>query len=304
MKKLIACLALASLSALAWALPTLQQVEAQVRQGNYAEAESMMREVVAAKPDSARAHYVYAEILAHDGKLAQAVEEAKAARTIDPDVKFTDPEKFRTFEAALLRAQNPALRSPQAQAPVETRAPAQAARERVAPAPASAGVPGWMWLVGLGAIGFFLWRMFSRSRAASMASGAAAPGAGYGAPMQPGSNMTGGPYGVGAPGATPPYGPGYPAQRPGSGMLGVGLGAAGGVAAGKLAERLLNSRREAGHDTTTSPSLFDSPQGGGGGDDLDNRPIDFGTGGNDWDAGSGDVGGADFGGGGDGGGWD
>src|SRR6478736_1773568 len=124
MKKLIACVALAGLSVLAWALPTLQQVEAQVGQGNYAQAESMMREVVAAKPDSARAHYVYAEILAHERKLAQAVEEARLARTIDPDVKFTDPEKFRTFEAALLRAQSPATRTAPAPLPVESRAPA------------------------------------------------------------------------------------------------------------------------------------------------------------------------------------
>ncbi len=70
----------------------------------------MMREVVAAKPDNARAHYVYAEILARGGKLDQAVEAARTARTIDPDVKFTDPEKFRTFEASLLRAQNAAAR--------------------------------------------------------------------------------------------------------------------------------------------------------------------------------------------------
>src|SRR3982750_3218963 len=174
MKKLIACVALATLSALVWALPTLQQVEAQVRQGNYTQAESMMREVVAARPDSARAHYIYAEILAHDGKLAQAVDEARAARTIDPDVKFTDPEKFRTFEAALLRAQNPAARTSPAPSPFESRGQA----------PAAPGAPG-------------------------------APG--------------------------PPYGAGYPAQRPGSGMLGVGLGAAGGLAAGMLAERMLNS---------------------------------------------------------------
>ena len=122
MKKLIACVALVGLSALAWALPTLQQVEAEVRQGHYAQAESMMREVVAAKPGSARAHYVYAEILAHDGKLQLAVDEARKARTIDPDVKFTDPEKFRTFEASLLRAQNPAVRTPPPAAPVDTRA--------------------------------------------------------------------------------------------------------------------------------------------------------------------------------------
>jgi len=74
MKKLIVSVALAGLSVLAWALPTLQQVEAEVGRGNYAQAESMMREVVAAKPGSARAHYIYAEILAHQGKLALAAE--------------------------------------------------------------------------------------------------------------------------------------------------------------------------------------------------------------------------------------
>ncbi|HSC63241.1 MAG TPA: tetratricopeptide repeat protein [Caldimonas sp.] len=301
MKKLIACVALAGLSLLAWALPTLQQVEAQVGQGNYAQAESMMREVVAAKPGSARAHYVYAEILAHERKYAQAVEEARAARTIDPDVKFTDPEKFRTFEAALLRAQNAGSLSSTTPSRVQAPAPVQPTPARVAPAPASAGVPGWVWLAGLGAIGFVLWRMLSRSRAASLAGGGVAvPRPGDAMPMQAGTTAP--PYGgvPGAPGA--PYGPGYPAQRPGSGMLGVGLGAAGGLAAGMLAERMLSSRHEGNPDhPSTSTGFFDSPQGGGADDDLANRPIDFGTGGNDWDAGSSDVGGSD-GGGGDG--WD
>ena len=241
MKKLIVSVVLASLSLLAWALPTLQQVEAEVRQGHYAQAETMMREVVAAKPGSARAHYVYAEILAHDGKLALASEEAKKARTIDPDVKFADPEKFRTFEAALLRAQSPAVRAPVTPAPAQTAAPAQIAPAqmaptRVAPAPAAAGMPSWVWLAGLAAVAFVLWRCFSRSRAAPLAGGVAAPGTGYGAPMQAGP--MGAPHGAGAVGT--PYGPGYAPQRTGSGMLGVGLGAAGGVAAGMLAERMLH----------------------------------------------------------------
>ena len=55
---------------------------------------------------------------------------------------------------------------------------------------------------------------------------------------------------------------------------------------------------------STSPGFFDAPQGGGAAIDLGNRPIDFGTGGDDWDSGSSDVGGSDGGGGGDGGGWD
>ena len=296
MKKMIASVVLACLSAFAWALPTLQQVEAQVRQGNYAQAESMMREVVAARPDSARAHYVYAELLAHGGKLDQAVEEARAARTIDPDVKFTDPEKFRTFEASLLRAQNPAARRPSAAG--ETRSAPPVAATHVDAAPAASAMPGWVWLAGLAAIGFVVWRMFARGRGGSMTGGAMAPGPGYGTAT--GAGVPGAPHGGGAGGAPgAPYGPGYAPQRPGSGMLGVGLGAAGGLAAGMLAERMLNSRREGSGDApSTSPGLFDAPQDGSAADDLDHRPIDFGTGGSDWDSGSIDVGGSD------GGGWD
>src|SRR3954470_13010103 len=110
MKKWILSLVLASVAAVAWALPSLQDVEAEVQAGRWAQAETMMREVIAARPNSAKAHYVYAEILAHDGKIALAAEEAQKARVIDPDVRFTDPEKFRSFEARLLEAQRPAAR--------------------------------------------------------------------------------------------------------------------------------------------------------------------------------------------------
>ena len=75
----------------------------------------------------------------------------------------------------------------------------------------------------------------------------------------------------------------------------------GGVAAGMLADQLLHRRSEQNvvdPGNAGQAGFFDSPQGGG---ELENRPIDFGTGGSDWDSGSIDVGG---GGGGDGGGWD
>ena len=87
MKKAIVGLVFALVSALAWALPTIQQVEAELRQGNYAQAESMMNEVVTARPGSARAHYVYAEILAHNRNFAKAADEAQRARQIDPEMK-------------------------------------------------------------------------------------------------------------------------------------------------------------------------------------------------------------------------
>ena len=115
-----------------------------------------------------------------------------------------------------------------------------------------------------------------------------APGA-YGAtPMSPNAGQPG-----------MPYGPGYPAARPGAGMLGLGAAAVGGVAAGMLADQLLHRRSEQNvvDPNAGQPGFFDSPQGA---NELENRPIDFGTGGADWDSGSSDVGG---GGGGDGG-WD
>jgi len=281
MRKWILGVLLAAFAAVAWALPTLQEVETEVQAGRYAQAETMMREVVDAKPGSAKAHYIYAEILAHQGKVALAAAEAQKARVLDPDVKFTDPEKFRAFEAALLQAQRPATRPGQDARRGQAAAPA-------APAPSS-GIPGWIWIVGLVVVGVLLWRGFSRSRNAATASAAGYAGGVAGQPGVPG------PYGPGGygPGAVPP---GYAPQR--GSMLGTGLAAAGGVAAGMLASELLHRRGEHGtDDTNAGPGYFDSPDAGRSA--LEDRPIDFGSGG-DWDAGGGDVGG----GGGSDGGWD
>ena len=169
MRKFILSIALAAASALAWALPSLAEVETQLQQGHYAQAESMMREVVAAKPSNARAHYVYAEILAHDGKFAAAADEARLARQLDPDIKFTSAEKFSAFEALLQRQQGEATRA--RAAPSTTQSYSPNAPAVTAPAAASAGIPSWVWLGGLAVIAFLLWRGFSRSRASAAAAG-------------------------------------------------------------------------------------------------------------------------------------
>ena len=288
MKKWIVTVALAGLSALAWALPTLQEVQAEVQQGRYARAEEMMREVVAAKPDSARAHYVNAEILAHNGKVGLAAEEAKKARQIDPDIKFTDPEKFRSLEAALLRAQTSS-----------TGAPIDSGAQPVANARGAGGAGGDDGSAELG-----MARRPRRRRGAALARLRAQSRRAGGAPVARALHTApGSAYGPGAttPMGTTPYGPGYPGYPPprGSVMLGTGLAAAGGVAAGMLAGEMLHRNRDANTDSAAGgqPGFFDSPQGGAA-PDLENRPIDFGSGG-DWDAGSSDAGGGS-----DGGGWD
>src|SRR5258706_2114168 len=220
MKRFLAMLALLVLSVAAFALPSVEAVQNEVQQGHYAQAESMMREVVAAKPGSARAHYIYAEILAHNRRFDEAALEARLARQLDPKMGFTQPDKFRAFEQLVEREQNAA--KPLSVTPPATRATAPAA---VAPAQRSSGLPGWVWGVGFAVVAALVWRLVSaRQRAATLTPGMTAPG--YGAPA-------GG------------YGPGYGPASPGSGMLGTGLPAAGGFPAGTLAAKLPDGGRQA-----------------------------------------------------------
>ena len=196
MKRLFVALSLVWLTVSAFALPSLEAVQAEVGRGNYAQAEQMMREVVAAKPNSARAHYVYAEILAHDRRFDEAAEQAQLARQIDPALSFTQPAKFKAFADLLEREQAAARRAVTAS---PERAAAPMLRDAT-PAPAGGGVPGWIWVAGLGIVGFIAWRLLAARRPAPYAAAMAPGGPSYG----PGS----------APASGPGYGPGA-GRRPG-----------------------------------------------------------------------------------------
>lgn len=250
----------------AQALPTVADVQAATQRGDYAGAEKQMREVVAARPDSARAHYVLAEILARQRKFDEAARQAQSARALDPAIKFTDAAGFEAFERLLQREQAAAA-SPVARPAVVGAGPA--ARPSPVEGTAGAGVP--VWLLVAGAVVFIaLAAGWMRRRTAEQVPPAMAGG--YGA----------------APGYGPQgYGPGVPpATGGGSGLMGVGLAAAGGVAAGMLAEKLLHE----GHDDRVrqAPADAGSPAGGlipgsfdagnGAADELARRDIDFGSG--------------------------
>ncbi len=290
MKRALVGLCMVLMSTFAWALPTEQQVQEAISQKNYTQAESMMAEVVGDKPNSAKAHYVYAELLAHNGNFDRASTEAAKARQLDPNIAFTDPAKFKSFEDLLRREQsNGSARS--------RAVPTGGSVNSSAPMTASSGggIPGWVWLLGLVVVGMFIWRGFQRSRAmagASMTGGQPGYGSGpgYGGPGAP---MGGAPYGG--------YGPGgVPVQQPGRGMLGT-IGAVGaGVAGGVLLDEMLhrnNGGSGGGGFIPDAGAATDSA-----GRDLQDRSIDFGSG-NDWDSGGG-GGGVDLGGGSDGGNWE
>ena len=173
MKSRLLLATLALCSTLAFALPSTQDVQGAVNAGDYPRAEQMMQEVVAAKPQSARAHYIYAEILAHQAKFDEAARQANEAQRLDPALGFTDPQRFRNFEQLLQREQRGGAAAPRV-----------VDRTGLAPTPAVAhaggGVPGWVWVGGLALVIFLVWRMVSR-RALAQAVPAPAYGGGYGA---------------------------------------------------------------------------------------------------------------------------
>jgi hypothetical protein len=322
MKRFLIATALAALNFAAFALPNIATVQTEISQGHYAQAETMMREVVAAKPGSAKAHYVYAEILAHERRFVLAAEEAASAKRLDPLLHFTQPDKFNAFTQLLDREQASARRvsTPEraaATALVTAPAPAQAqARRESSDSPASngggtgSGTPGWVWGLGGAGLAFAAWRMFSASpqtgsagtltpagtagmRAINTGSGLP-PNNGYAAPST--SAAGAGP----APGyGQPAYAP--PAAAPSSGLLGTGLAVAGGLAAGMMVEKLFEGHREtssggfgnsggfggnnpAPNLRDTSPGLFET-QAPSAAQELEQRPIDMGSG-DDWDSGS------------------
>jgi len=88
--------ALALLSSMAFALPAPKDIEQAVQAGNYQQAETLVREVLREKPESAKAHYELGQILARQSRLPEAHKELVRAQEIDPALKFTNkPEKFR-----------------------------------------------------------------------------------------------------------------------------------------------------------------------------------------------------------------
>jgi len=264
---------LAFTTCLALALPSPKEIETEMQAGNFAKAESMLREVIAEKPQSAKAHYELGQVLAREEHYAQAHQELLKAKEIDPTLKFaSSPEKFNTVFDKVSQLQN---KTPNAQHGVAT-AQAQA------PAPAqSAGINlnyVWIGIAGLVALALIIRIMRP-----------APPAANY-APTYPQTNPDGSVVaqrGFGqqyAPGAPQPYG-----QAPGgvgSGMGGAVIGGLAGVAAGYALSKAMEGDHGAGNANAAPAQSggyvpFDSPA------QPDLGSFDSGSGGDSWgDSGS------------------
>jgi len=191
--------------------PTLSQVYQAAESGNLAEAQRMMNDVLRAHPDSAKAHYVEAELLAKQGRMASARDELSTAERLEPGLPFAKPQAV----AALRRE----IGSSDSFRPVA---------ERVGPA-AGGGIP-WLTLAGVALVAIIVVAFLAMRRSAS-------------ATLPAGGSSGYIPAASGQPASASPTAPVVPAGGGmGAGLLGslaTGAAIGGGIVAGEaLANRL------------------------------------------------------------------
>ena len=198
----------------AFAEATLPEVYQAVQSGQMAKADVMMKEVLQNHPNSAKAHYVAAELYLKEGKLEVARNHFLKAENLAPGLPFAQPESVQKLQMQLASTQ-------------------------VAPVASSSSIfsnPLFWGLIAILVIGVMI---VMRRRKAEAVQVYNAPSAGYpGTPGGP-AGYPGGPGGPGYPGA--------PAGGMGSGLMGsLATGAA--LGAGMYAGQALASNLMGGHD--------------------------------------------------------
>jgi hypothetical protein len=105
MKKFLAAafVSLMLVSAGAFAVPSATQIETAMQQGNWQQADAALTEVLQAHPNNARAHYLFGQVLDREGRYTDALTQIQQAKTLDPQVRFTDPSRFAQTEARIRR---------------------------------------------------------------------------------------------------------------------------------------------------------------------------------------------------------
>lgn len=241
--------------------PTMHQIYAAAQAGQFAEAQHMMDKVLQDHPNSAKAHFVEAELLAKQGRLANATSELNRAEALEPGLPFAKPQSVQQLQRIIASAGHP-----------------NNAGYITQPAAHTNGIGMATWLVIGGAIIaliFGLRALFSR-RAPTYPTGNA--GYGYGTP--PGGQMP------------PGGGGGIGSSIVGGLATGAAVGA-GMVAGEALAHHFLDGDDPRRNNNSPQPPLNDdySANNDLGGNDFgitdnsswdDNSSFSDDGGGNDW----------------------
>ena len=239
---LMALMLIASGTALAEGTPSIDQVYKATQAGNLAEAQKMMDVVLQQHPDSAKAHFVEAEISAKQGQMDRAATELGTAERLKPGLPFAKPEAVQDLKNRIGAHASPAS----------------------AYQPASSGFPWGMLFVagGVIAILFMIMRAISSRNAVATYQPARTYGQAYG-------NQ---PYGQPA----QPYGGGVMGGGMGSGIMG-GLATGAAVGAGMVAGEALAHHFMDGNSSGGSSSGNIAPVADSWNDTPDNMGgTDFG----------------------------
>jgi len=317
MQRMLLALILTLAAGVALALPSPKEIEAAVGAGQLPQAETMLREVLQAKPQSAKAHYELGQVLARQGKYFDAQQALDQAKSIDPTLKFaTSPEAFaKTYDTVLAQVRG-APSAASAKAAVATPAAPVASPAPASPAGGFNLMYVWMGAAGLVVLGLILRRRATAAPAVAPAAASAAATTAYAGmppPVQPAYNgaamATGGIIGSGlspAQAAAPaqrgfgsqyaPQAPGHypPAAAPAAGGMGAMGGAVMGGVAGLAAGYALSKAMEGGanHPNPAASNNAANPSNDSAGYvpfDNPSRPdmgaFDAGAGGDSWDVG-------------------
>jgi len=237
-------LALAKTDAPATGEPTIQQIYDAANGGRMADADAMIEKVLKSHPNSAKAHFVQAELLAAQGKLDGARSALAKARELAPDLSFAKPEAVDRLTGKLDKAAAASTPTEPSRASTPPAAPEQT-QSRTGSAP-------WLpiALVGLLLVGYFAFRRRVPPPAASAPS--------YGpSPYAPNAPV--------APTGYPSYGPGggnWMQAPPPASAQGMGLGSAlaTGAAVGVGAVVAQEAVRHWMHDRSDTVERNDTPR--------------------------------------------
>ena len=85
---------------------TMHQVYLAAKAGKFDEAQSMMDKVLHDHPDSAKAHFIEAELLAKQGMFSNAGVELNTAESLQPGLPFAKPEALQNLKSRIASASN------------------------------------------------------------------------------------------------------------------------------------------------------------------------------------------------------
>jgi uncharacterized protein len=270
--------------------PTLSEIYATAQAGKLDQAQTMIQQVLISHPNSAKAHFVQAELFARQGKGPLAREALKTAESLAPGLPFAKTEAVQN-----LRNQIAVERPAQAS---DSAVKANATAPTSVPASLSWELP-LMLLVGVMGAAYFIFRKKPpvAVQAATPASFPAAPtaiGSGLNTNNLNGTQTFGNsPNPATAPGYPQPnYGqPGYVQQPAGSGLggrvmggLATGLAVGAGLMAAQAIGKTLTGEHEAGNRSAGNLDNAQSPMSG----NSDMGGADFGVSDSgSWDDGAG-----------------